>query len=257
MKSILIGALLYALARCLYAEDAVIDLGKDASVTPRALIVVPPEYPPALLGKTQNGYVDLAFGVARDGTVREPQAVASDLPAAFSDAVLEVIKLWRFEFHLYGDNCVRLGEGQRRYQLRVLFETEGDKPHVFIEQTSKAKPSSYRALKRVNPEFPRPAIRRGVEQGCVAARLHISTQGDVDRVDILKADPEGVFERAATEALMQWKYPAGGPVPGKPGGATGDVQLIFRHRNPHYANNPGIRDPGMRTGGGITAPTHH
>ncbi len=56
--------------------------------------------------------------------------------------------------------------------------------------------------------------------------MHITEAGDVDRVDILKSDPTGLFDEAAKQALLEWKFPAG-RIPGKPGPATGEVQILF------------------------------
>ncbi len=111
MQILLLLAILALTATCACAEDAAVDGGKDAWLTPQALVVVPPEYPPTLLGKTPNGHVDFAFGIAKDGTVRQPQAVAGDLPGAFAEAVLDVAKLWRFQYKLYDDACMPIVEG--------------------------------------------------------------------------------------------------------------------------------------------------
>jgi TonB family protein len=238
------------------AEDAVVDAGAQAWLTPQALVVVPPEYPPALLGKTPNGYVDLAFGIAKDGTMRQPHAVAGDLPGAFADAVLDVAKLWRFQYKLYDDACVPIAEGEQRYRLRVWFETEADKPHIFIEQTARkrgaTKKNNFAPVKRVEPRFPKILVRRGIKEGCIVARMHITEAGDVERVDILKSDPAGLFDEAAKRALLEWKFPAGG-IPEKPGAATGEVQVVFYL--PDRAHGSGtIEAVGTYPGGPLNPP---
>ena len=258
MKTLLSIGLVAVTATCAYAGDAVVDPVADAWLTPQALVVVPPEYPVALLGKTPNGYVDLVFGIARDGTVREPKAVAGDLPGAFAEAVLDVAKLWRFQHKRYDDACVPIADGEPRYRLRIWFETEADQPHIFFEQAARKKPGSqsnnYAPVKRVQPSFPGILARRGIEQGCTVARMHITEAGDVDRVDIIKSDPAGLFDDATRRTLQEWKFPAGG-IPGRPGPAMSEVQTVFYL--PGRAHRSGVAPEGTHPGEPLNPPHPH
>jgi periplasmic protein TonB len=62
---------------------------------------------------------------------------------------------------------------------------------------------------REQPEFPRDAIRQGIEGGTVRARLTIGTNGDVTKVTVLQAQPPRVFDRAVTTSLSRWKFNPG------------------------------------------------
>ncbi|WP_036591812.1 energy transducer TonB [Oceanospirillum maris] len=77
-------------------------------------------------------------------------------------------------------------------------------------------------LSRVNPRYPRKAIRRGLE-GEVLLEFTVDANGDVvtDSIKIISATPEGVFDRASVRALARWRFQ-----PRKQGGKA----LPFRAR---------------------------
>ena len=60
-------------------------------------------------------------------------------------------------------------------------------------------------LVRMNAVYPQRAIRQKIE-GYVTARLQINPQGTVDDVEIIDAQPRGVFEREAIRALYKYKF---------------------------------------------------
>lgn len=64
-------------------------------------------------------------------------------------------------------------------------------------------------LSRVQPEFPHEAVAIGAEEGHVRARLMIDGAGEVTRVEVLKATPRRVFDRAVIRALAQWHFNSG------------------------------------------------
>jgi periplasmic protein TonB len=64
-------------------------------------------------------------------------------------------------------------------------------------------------IAREQPEFPRDAIRQGIEGGTVRARLTIGTNGDVTKVTVLQAQPPRIFDRAVTTSLSRWKFNPG------------------------------------------------
>ena len=64
-------------------------------------------------------------------------------------------------------------------------------------------------IAREQPEFPREAMRAGIDTGNVRARLSINAAGDVTDVTILQAQPPRVFDRSVKQALVRWKFNAG------------------------------------------------
>lgn len=60
-------------------------------------------------------------------------------------------------------------------------------------------------LVRMSAQYPQRAIRQKIE-GYVTARLQINAEGTVDNVEIVEAQPRGVFEREAVRALYRYKF---------------------------------------------------
>jgi periplasmic protein TonB len=76
-------------------------------------------------------------------------------------------------------------------------------------------------LVKVDPIYPREAIRAGIAKGRVVARLFIDEKGLVSEVRIVESDPPGVFNKEVTRALSQWKFQAEGEK------FVGEVELTF------------------------------
>lgn len=60
-------------------------------------------------------------------------------------------------------------------------------------------------LVRVQPLYPPAAAERRIE-GWVKLRFTISTTGAVRSPQVIDADPGGIFDRAAIQAIRKWKY---------------------------------------------------
>ena len=76
-------------------------------------------------------------------------------------------------------------------------------------------------ISRVEPIYPREAIRAGVAKGHVIARLLVDEKGLVTDVRIISADPPNVFNKEVIRALSQWKFQPEGEK------FLGDVELNF------------------------------
>ncbi len=63
---------------------------------------------------------------------------------------------------------------------------------------------------RVEPVYPKEAIRAGVETGKVLCRLQIDEKGNVTDVRIMESQPPRVFDGAVIRALSQWKFQSEG-----------------------------------------------
>ena len=61
-------------------------------------------------------------------------------------------------------------------------------------------------IERVEPIYPREAIRDNVSSGKVVARLQVDEKGLVTNVTIVEANPKRVFDREVIRALSQWKF---------------------------------------------------
>ena len=81
-----------------------------------------------------------------------------------------------------------------------------------------------KVVKKVPPEFPAEAMKKGISAGSVKAKLTIEADGKVSNVEILESEPKRVFDRAVTSALMEWKFE-----PGEKG--THEVKLVFKNED--------------------------
>jgi protein TonB len=87
------------------------------------------------------------------------------------------------------------------------------------------KPAVRRGIARIsgdNPEYPRAALKAGIEKGYVLARVMIDEKGNVTDVVIVKAEPPRYFDRAVIDALKDWKF--------RPEGEkyVGEVEINFK-----------------------------
>ncbi len=60
-------------------------------------------------------------------------------------------------------------------------------------------------LVRVPPDYPQRALSQKIE-GWVLLRFTVSETGTVEDPEVLRAEPAGLFERAAKRAVLRWKY---------------------------------------------------
>lgn len=77
-------------------------------------------------------------------------------------------------------------------------------------------------ISREQPDFPREAMRAGIESGSVRARLVINAAGTVSNVVIVEARPSRVFDRSVTQALTRWKFNPGAE------GRTYETEINFK-----------------------------
>jgi len=71
--------------------------------------------------------------------------------------------------------------------------------------TEEAVDNPPRPLVRTTPPYPPRARQKGIS-GRVALSLLIDTEGLVEKVKLLEASPEGVFEQAAMDSVRQWRF---------------------------------------------------
>jgi len=86
-----------------------------------------------------------------------------------------------------------------------------------------AAADSPKVLKKVPPEFPGEAVRKGISEGVLKASLAIDGTGGVTDVTIVEATPAKakVFNDAAVGALKQWKFEGNGKA------QTVELKLVF------------------------------
>ncbi len=63
----------------------------------------------------------------------------------------------------------------------------------------------YLPIVKVSPVYPRRALSRGIE-GYVIVEFTVTKQGSVSDPMVVEAKPEGIFEQAAVDAALKFKY---------------------------------------------------
>lgn len=58
-------------------------------------------------------------------------------------------------------------------------------------------------------EFPREAVKAGVDEGQIKVRVVVDATGNVTDVQIVEARPPRIFDRAVRASLAKWKFNAG------------------------------------------------
>jgi protein TonB len=65
--------------------------------------------------------------------------------------------------------------------------------------------ADFRRTRYVAPTYPAQALARGLS-GDVRVRIRVDTSGRVAEVQVLSANPPGVFEQAAVTAVRKWRF---------------------------------------------------
>lgn len=79
-----------------------------------------------------------------------------------------------------------------------------------------------RAIAQPSPNFPRDALREGINEGRVVANLAVAADGRVTEVTVISTTPSRAFGRAAQQALRDWRYEAAATP------SSVQVELVFR-----------------------------
>jgi TonB family protein len=75
-----------------------------------------------------------------------------------------------------------------------------------------AQSATPKILKKVPPDFPEGAVRRGVDRGVLKAKLTVDGGGAVTGVDIVEVSPPKakILNEAVIEALNKWRFEGSG-----------------------------------------------
>jgi TonB family protein len=74
-------------------------------------------------------------------------------------------------------------------------------------------PAKLHPLRHDPPQLPPQALRDGIAEAHVRARLWVTPEGKVDQVDVIEATPPQVLDDEVRRALSLWTYdPPGQPV---------------------------------------------
>ena len=80
-------------------------------------------------------------------------------------------------------------------------------PNLTASQTlvDGSKDGEYLPVVKVHAEYPARAIERGIE-GSVTVEFTVTEKGIVEDPVVVESDPPGIFDRAALNAALKFKY---------------------------------------------------
>lgn len=93
---------------------------------------------------------------------------------------------FQFDLGLQGDQGMQLSLG-----VKIWDEAQVDSKPI--------------ALFRVKPVYPQNAMNKNIN-GRVTIKLLVDRDGTVKTVEVLEAEPEGMFEEATVNAVSQWRF---------------------------------------------------
>ena len=80
-----------------------------------------------------------------------------------------------------------------------------EEPETGIGATRYVQDGEYLPIRKAHPKYPPRALQRGIE-GYVILVFTVTEQGKVVDPVVEKAEPPGIFDRAAIQAALQFKY---------------------------------------------------
>ncbi|MGM0525165.1 MAG: energy transducer TonB [Pseudomonadota bacterium] len=93
-------------------------------------------------------------------------------------------------------------EGGSNYDFSANVDTAADIGNGASLQSSDGE---YLPIVKVQATYPRRAMQRGIE-GYVVVEFTVTPQGSVRDPVVVQAEPEGVFEQSALDAVLKFKY---------------------------------------------------
>lgn len=107
---------------------------------------------------------------------------------------------------------------QQNTQPQTRAQTAPQKSTDQQKSVSEGKPQR---LATVNPAYPARALALHVE-GRVRVKFDVDASGAVDNIEIVSAEPRGMFDREVRNAIRRWRYAPGHPAQGQ------SYNIIFR-----------------------------
>jgi len=178
-----------------------------------------PVYPARLLMDRVEGYVELQFELAVDGSVLRPRVIMAMPRGEFEAAALAAIRSWRFPPESATQRMTR------RFEFRLPDSTLGEVPPIML----------------ASAPFPMEACKSR-KTGQVSLEVATDADGTIRQARILSSDPKGLFDRSAL-AIAKASRMTPAYRNGQPFGAIALLTIFF---DPGQASCPGSLKPDPR-----------
>ncbi|MDE0190262.1 MAG: energy transducer TonB [Gammaproteobacteria bacterium] len=163
------------------------------------IVKVAPIYPERAVQEKIEGHVLLEFVVAETGAVRDAVVVDSNPPGVFDQAALDAVGKFKYKPRIVDGKPVAVSGVRNRFS----FEFEDESATDSTSQT--AVRDETLPIVKVAPVYPDEAVREGIE-GHVLLEFVVTESGAVRDPVVLEAEPPGVFDQAALDAVGKFKY---------------------------------------------------
>ena len=171
-------------------QSAQAEAGPAPEADPLPANVLPaPPYPQEALASGTSGRVVLRLLVATDGSVRDAVVEESTPPGVFDAVTLEAAREWTVRPRVEDGRPV---EGWMRVPVDFDIDDPGS---IILAKVLHAPP----------PRYPEQALAQRIT-GRVQLLLTLGADGGVRRAEVVESTPVGVFDAAAKEAAMGWKF---------------------------------------------------
>ncbi len=190
---------------------------------PRLIDMVTPIYPDSARLAGLEGEVVLQIVVDEQGYVTEAVVIQATPPGLFDDAAARAIRQWRFEPARASGEPIKVRMGQRMsFSLKDVKSAQPPPPAPPAGRLQAPPPpppikvredtpiflaweTAPKIIEAPAPAYPDSARQAGLE-GKVVLVIVVDEQGRVIEARVFRAEPPGVFEQAALEAVRKWRF---------------------------------------------------
>ena len=197
-QSVRLVAVLSALGLAFHGSAAPVP-AKERPDEALPIVKVAPIYPDRAVREKIEGHVLLEFVVTETGGVRDAVVVESEPAGVFDQAALDAVGKFKYKPRIVdGKPAAKTG-----VRNRFSFEFEDESTTDSTSQT--VVPDETLPIVKVAPTYPDDAVREGIE-GHVLLEFVVTESGTVQDPVVLEAEPPGVFDQAALDAVGKFKY---------------------------------------------------
>lgn len=174
---------------------------KEVDQLPRVIRVLLPSYPISAAEDGIEGRIVLRLVVGSDGVAHEAEVVEAEPEGVFEESALAVVVKYKFK------PAVKNGENvDCIVKLPIKFTLSADDKGVFAKAYKLDELNQVPRLLYSEPSvYPYSAKEEGIE-GQVVLGFVVGADGYVHEPQVLEAEPEGVFEEAALDAIIEYRF---------------------------------------------------